>query len=146
LETIEDLEAEIAALDEQNRSLTALNRNLESATLSDGTGPSVGGNGDRSQATTSVALRAANEQIAALEAELEATARLAAEFAPETALPDPTPSPANGPRAADETELAAALERIEDLDAELTTARARLESLQSLLQAEWPGPPRPAPR
>jgi len=50
----------------------------------------------------------------------------------------------NGTASAAELELA--LERIKDLDAELSAAESKVSALQSLLEAEWPGPPRAAPR
>ena len=148
LDTIEGLEAEIAALVTQNQSLTALTERLETAAFATDGGPAADNGGDREQAARA-ALRAANERIMALEAELAATARLVAEIGP-GAEPATSPArpvePAAGESMANETELSAALERIKNLDAELTTAQDRVATLENLLQAEWPGPPRPAPR
>ncbi len=139
---LEELRAELALLqdavtarDSENAELVAANERLAAAA---GTG---------ADGSTSAALRAANERIEALEEELAVTARLAAELG---SSPGTVPISAadiatvNGTASAAELELA--LERIKDLDAELSAAESRVSELQSLLEAEWPGPPRAAPR
>jgi hypothetical protein len=88
------------------------------------------GNGEDGEDGASVALKAANERIAALEAELEATVRLAAELHPE------------GGAAAGTAEGA----RVATMEKELADARARIAALQAVLFADWPVQPNAAPR
>lgn len=93
------------------------------------------------------ALLAANERIEALEEELAVTARLAAELGSDPGtVPVSTAEIAavNGTASAAEPELA--LEQIKNLDAELSAAEAKVSTLQAILEAEWPSPPRAAPR
>jgi chromosome segregation ATPase len=107
-------------------------------------------NGDHSDDGATAALRAADERIAALEAELDATVRLVGELGaegPAAAVPQATANAvAPVPVPTIMSEVADANAQIGALEQELANAKARLESLQDLLFADWPIRPRAAPR
>jgi chromosome segregation ATPase len=151
---IAELEAE---RDELRRQVDALETERVRLVGLDGTDVAGDPGAASGDAVTAAALRAANERIAALEAELEATVRLAAELGPQgsadgdgaTASAAPAlPSPASGEAAlpTEDAPLEAALAQLKSMDQELTDTRSRLTALQDLMFAEWPVRPRPAPR